>query len=68
MEVIEVIFWKQGTFLSPQNFSIWDNTNAEGVAPKLKSIRFVRSRFVLGTAPRPCLDPPNQNGTMAKGR
>ncbi len=22
-------------------------------------------RFVLGTAPEPCLDPPNQNGTMA---
>ncbi len=25
-------------------------------------------RFVLGTDPPPCLDPPNQNGTIVKGR
>ncbi len=31
-------------------------------------LRFVRIRFVLGTAPRHASIPPNQNGTMAKGR
>ncbi len=44
----------------------------EGVIRRIQSsghvLANVRIRFVLGTAPSHVSIPPNQNGTMAKGR